>query len=82
MTLRGKWFSIALTIPQVEENWLEGFAKGLHLFSDEYRIPLIGGDTTKGNLSITVQVMGEVDSGKAILRSNAKTDQLIKKFLN
>ena len=74
---RPKWFSIALTIPQVEENWLEGFAKGLHLFSDEYRIPLIGGDTTKGNLSITVQVMGEVDSGKAILRSNAKTDQLI-----
>ena len=74
---RPKWFSIALTIPEVEENWLEGFAKGLNLFSDEYRIPLIGGDTTKGNLSITVQVMGEVDSGKAILRSNAKTDQLI-----
>ena len=74
---RPKWYSIALTIPEVDENWLKGYAQGLHTFSEEYRIPLIGGDTTKGNLSITVQVMGEVDSGKAILRSNAKVDQLI-----
>ena len=56
---RPKWFSIALTIPQVEENWLEGFAKGLHLFSDEYRSPLICGDTTTGNHSINVQGRGE-----------------------
>ena len=74
---RPKWYSIALTIPEVDERWLKGYAEGLHAFSEEYRIPLIGGDTTKGNLSITVQVMGEVDSGKAILRSNAKADQLI-----
>ena len=74
---RPKWYSIALTLPKAEEIFLQGFAKGLEAFSEEYKIPLIGGDTTKGSLSITVQVMGEVDHGKAILRSNAKEGQLI-----
>ncbi len=74
---RPKWYSIALTLPQVEHSWLNGFSVGLQKFSDEYKIPLIGGDTTKGKLSITVQVMGEVDSNKAILRSTAKENQLI-----
>ena len=74
---RPKWYSIALTLPKAEEIFLQGFAKGLEAFSEEYKIPLIGGDTTKGFLSVTVQVMGEVDHGKAILRSNAKEGQLI-----
>ena len=74
---RPKWYSIAITLPQVEHSWLNSFSTGLQKFSDEYRIPLIGGDTTKGKLSITVQVMGEVDTNKAILRSTAKEDQLI-----
>ena len=74
---RPKWYSIAITLPQVEHSWLNSFSEGLQKFSDEYKIPLIGGDTTKGKLSITVQVMGEVDSNKAILRSTAKENQLI-----
>ena len=74
---RPKCYSIAITLPQVEHSWLNSFSVGLQKFSDEYRIPLIGGDTTKGKLSITVQVMGEVDSNKAILRSTAKEKQLI-----
>jgi len=74
---RPKWYSIALSLPKAEEVFLQDFAKGLEAFSEEYKIPLIGGDTTKGSLSITVQVMGEVDHGKAILRSNAKEGQLI-----
>ena len=74
---RPKWYSLAITLPKVEHRWLDSFSIGLQKFSDEYRIPLIGGDTTKGKLSITVQVMGEVDSNKAILRSTAKENQLI-----
>ena len=77
MYKRQKCYSIAITLPQVEHSWLSSFSVGLQKFSDEYRIPLIGGDTTKGKLSITVQVMGEVDSNKAILRSTAKENQLI-----
>jgi len=71
------WYSIALTFPEVEEIWLENFSLGLKDFSDEYKIPLVGGDTTKGKLSVTVQVMGEVEKEKALLRSGAKENDLI-----
>ena len=74
---RPQWYSIALTLPELDEDWLKGYSSGLKKFSEEYRIPLIGGDTTKGSLTISVQVMGEVDTGKALLRSKAKADQLI-----
>ena len=71
------WYSLALTLPDANEAWIRDFSIGLSKFSDEYRIPLIGGDTTKGTLSITVQVMGTVEAGKSVLRSNAKEDQLV-----
>ena len=71
------WYSLALTLPDANEAWIRDFSIGLSKFSDEYRIPLIGGDTTKGTLSITVQVMGTVEVGKSVLRSNAKEDQLV-----
>ena len=71
------WYSIALTFPKADHLWLEDFSSGLNDFSDEYKIPLVGGDTTKGKLSITVQVMGEVEKGKALLRSGAKENDLI-----
>ena len=74
---RPQWYSIALTLPELDEDWLQGYSSGLKKFSEEYRIPLIGGDTTKGSLTISVQVMGEVDKGKTLLRSKAKADQLI-----
>ena len=63
--------------PKVEKSWLENFSLGLKDFSNEYKIPLVGGDTTKGKLSVTVQVMGEVQKGKALLRSGAKENDLI-----
>ena len=74
---RPQWYSIAITLPELDEDWLQGYSSGLKKFSEEYRIPLIGGDTTKGPLTISVQVMGEVDKGKSLLRSKAKADQLI-----
>ena len=74
---RPQWYSIALTLPELDEDWLKGYSSGLKKFSEEYRIPLIGGDTTKGPLTISVQVMGEADPGKTLLRSKAKADQLI-----
>jgi len=57
----------------------EGFAnRSARHFQMNTGYLLIGGDTTKGTaLSITVQVMGEVNAGKAILRSNAKAGQLV-----
>lgn len=71
------WYSVALTFPEFKDTWLKKFADGLRRLSDDYRIPLIGGDTTKGKLSITVQVNGYCDTGKSILRSTANSNENI-----
>ena len=71
------WYSVALTFPELDETWVKKFSDGLRRVSDDYRIPLIGGDTTKGKLSITVQVNGYCDTGLSILRSNAKPNENI-----
>ncbi|HEX5354750.1 MAG TPA: thiamine-phosphate kinase [Aquabacterium sp.] len=65
-------FTLALTLPRVDEAWLRGFAKGLLDLADEHNCELIGGDTTAGPLSIGITVMGEVPTGQALLRSGAK----------
>lgn len=71
MGARPMAFTLGLSLPDVDEQWLEGFSKGLTLSAQKYRCPLIGGDMTKGPLSITIQVHGLVDAGKAIKRSGA-----------
>lgn len=67
-------FTLALTLPRVDEAWLKGFAKGLFDLADEHNCELIGGDTTGGPLSIGITVMGEVPAGQALLRSGARAD--------
>ncbi len=68
-----KWFTLALTLPEINQSWLEDFSQGLKKLAQEHQCFLVGGDTTKGPLSISIQVMGLVDSGKALLRSGAKS---------
>lgn len=67
-------FTLALTLPRVDEAWLKGFAKGLFDLADEHDCELIGGDTTAGPLTIGITVMGEVPAGQALLRSGAQVD--------
>ena len=74
------FFSLALSLPAElnRTDWLSEFALGLKTLSKRYSISLVGGDTTKSDvLSITITANGWVDSGKAILRSNAKQGDLI-----
>lgn len=66
-------FTLALTLPVAEESWLEQFSVGLLQAAQQLQCPLIGGDTTRGPLCISVQVHGSVPSGKALRRSSAKT---------
>jgi len=66
-----KWFTLALTLPEVDETWLREFSSGLKRIAQCYGCFLVGGDTTRGPLSISIQVMGLVDKGKALLRSGA-----------
>jgi thiamine-monophosphate kinase len=62
---------LALTLPNVDENWLTAFAKGFLDLAERYSVDLIGGDTTSGPLTLTVQAMGLVPRGKALMRSSA-----------
>ena len=54
------WFMLSITLKDKSKDWLTSFRQGLIDVSDEFKIPLIGGDTTRGGLSITVHVGGIV----------------------
>jgi len=64
--------TLALTLPAADELWLHAFSQGIAAAASEYRLPLVGGDTTRGPLTITVQVMGALPLDKALLRSGAR----------
>ena len=66
------WAMLALTIPNVDHAWLAAFAKGFFDLAQEYNVSLIGGDTTRGPLTMTVTIMGEVPAGAALRRGGAK----------
>jgi len=65
-------YTLALSLPRVDEAFLAGFARGLHALADAHGIELVGGDTTAGPLNICITVMGEVPPGQALLRSGAR----------
>lgn len=72
MGAKPTWVSLALTLPEPDEKWLEGFCKGFFGLAKQYNVQLIGGDTTKGPLSITITVHGIVPKGEAMTRKGAK----------
>ena len=65
-------FTLALTLPGTKEHWLQGFSEGLFALAKEHQIALIGGDTTRGPLTISVQVLGLLPCQQALLRGGAK----------
>ncbi|MGJ0429379.1 thiamine-phosphate kinase [Methylobacter sp.] len=69
--------TLALTLPKVDEDWLAAFAKGFLALAERYSVDLIGGDTTSGPLTLTVQAMGLVPRGQALTRSLAKPGDFI-----
>jgi len=72
-----RWATLAMTIPEAEPEWLEAFANGFAEIANRYSVSLIGGDTTQGPLSVTVQIMGTAMEGQSIRRSGAKPGDLI-----
>ena len=71
------WFTLALTLPEAEPEWVDAFAQGLFLLADSSGITLVGGDTTQGPLSVTITAMGLVPQGQALTRGGAQTGDLI-----
>ena len=68
---------LALTLPEINKHWVEEFARGFFALVEEFKAPLIGGDTTRGALSISTVVQGLVPQKGALLRSGAKVGDLI-----
>lgn len=69
--------TLALTLPKVDENWLTAFARGFLSLAERHSVDLIGGDTTSGPLTLTVQAMGLVPKGRALMRSAARPGDII-----
>lgn len=65
-------FTLALALPEANPTWLSGFSKGLLALADSHQCELIGGDTTKGPLTISITVFGEVPPGQALRRDGAQ----------
>ena len=67
-----RWATLALALPAANTTWLGAFARGFFKVARAYQVDLVGGDTTRGPLAISVTLIGEVAAGKALQRGGAK----------
>lgn len=70
-------FTLAITLPQIDADWLQAFSEGLSAMALRCGIGLVGGDTTRGPLAIGVTVMGAVSQQQVLLRSSAQVGDLL-----
>jgi thiamine-monophosphate kinase len=73
MGAKPSWISLAITLPEVNKEWLAEFSVGVFELCEHYNVQLIGGDTTQGPLSITITAQGITPEGKYLSRSGAKS---------
>jgi thiamine-monophosphate kinase len=66
------WATLVLSLPEADANWLEAFSRGFFQLCERYGVQLVGGDTTRGPLAVTVQVMGLIPPGQMLQRRAAK----------
>jgi thiamine-monophosphate kinase len=71
------WATLALTIPSVDADWLGGFAAGFLDLADAHAVALVGGDTTRGPLTVSVQILGHVPHGAALRRSGGRAGDVL-----
>ncbi len=66
------WVTLAISLPEINDSWLSAFSKQFSAVLTDFNIALIGGDTTRGSLSITIQAMGFCEKGKELRRDQAR----------
>ncbi len=71
------WFLLSISLPQIDADWLRQFADGLKYTAERFAVQLIGGDTCRGHLSISIQIAGLVPIGRFITRSGARPGDLL-----
>jgi thiamine-monophosphate kinase len=67
-----RWVVLSIALPEANEAWVAALAEGFFALADRYRVSLIGGDTTRGPLTLSVTIMGETPHGKALRRDAAQ----------
>jgi len=72
MGAQPRWVVLAAAIPAADENWIAAFARGFFACAERYGVDVIGGDTTRGPLTLAPTIFGEVTAGQSLLRSGAK----------
>jgi thiamine-monophosphate kinase len=72
MGAKPSWISLAITLPEVNDEWLTEFCAGAFKLCEFYNVQIIGGDTTQGPLSITITAQGLTPEDKYLSRSGAK----------
>lgn len=72
MGARPRWATLAIALPGVDEPWLAAFADGFFKCARQYGVELVGGDTTRGPLTLNVTILGEVPAGQALRRDGAR----------
>lgn len=65
------WFTLALTLPDCDESWLRGFSSGMRVLAEQHGVQLVGGDTTRGPLVLSIQAHGLVPAEQSLRRSGA-----------
>ncbi|MFI4967853.1 MAG: thiamine-phosphate kinase [Gammaproteobacteria bacterium] len=71
------WVLMALTLPEPDESWLEGFSRGFFALAKQHGIALVGGNMARGPLNVTLTVQGFVPSGTALTRAGASVGDLV-----
>lgn len=71
------WATLSLSLPDNAPAWLDGFAQGFFALADRHRVQLVGGDTTRGPLVVTVQALGLIEAGTALRRRGAQAGDSI-----
>jgi thiamine-monophosphate kinase len=66
------WATLSIALPESDPAFVEAFAEGLFQLAQQFGVELVGGDTVRGPLSLTLQLQGLVPEGKALLRSGAQ----------
>lgn len=71
------WVTLSLTLPAVDTHWLDAFCRGFFALAAQHGVELVGGDTTRGPLAISVQAHGFVPPAQALRRSGARPGDCI-----
>jgi thiamine-monophosphate kinase len=72
MGAQPRWATLSLSLPQAHDDWLQAFSEGFFALAEAHGVELVGGDTTRGPLNLSVTIMGEVPQGQALRRSGAQ----------